>query len=105
MGFLELLTLATALLQREKRISCRALGRIFELDDRCLEDLRFELVHARQLAHQDGEVLIWAEGPEITVHGPLLASAAERVLPQVIGPAEPGAQPAETTPPEGETGC
>ena len=50
MGFLELLTLATALLQREKRISCRALGRIFELDDACLEDLKFELVHAKRLA-------------------------------------------------------
>ncbi|MGB6388551.1 MAG: adenylate/guanylate cyclase domain-containing protein [Methyloceanibacter sp.] len=102
MGFLELLTLATALLQREKRISCRALGRIFELDDTCLEDLKFELVHARQLAHQDGEVLVWVEQPEITVHAPLLASAAERVLPPVIEPPEPSATPAGTTPPEGE---
>jgi class 3 adenylate cyclase len=100
--FLELLTLAAALLQREKRISCRALGRIFELDEACLEDLKFELVHARQLARQDGEVLIWAEGPEITVHTPLLASAAERALPQVIERPEPGTPPAETTPPESE---
>ena len=77
MVFLELLTLAAALLQREKRISCRALGRIFELDEACLEDLKFELVHARQLARQDGEVLIWAEQPEIPVRAHLLASAAE----------------------------
>ena len=39
MGFLEVLILATALLQREKRISCRALKRIFELDDDGLADL------------------------------------------------------------------
>lgn len=103
MGFLELLTLATALLQREKRMSCHALGRIFELDDACLEDLKFELVHARQLAHQDGEILIWAEQPEITVHAPLLASTAERVLlPQVIERPQPGTPPAETTSAEGE---
>jgi len=96
MGFLEVLTLATALLQREKRISCRALGRIFELDDACLEDLKFELVHAKGLAvDQDGEVLIWAEQPEITVHAHLAASAAARALPQMIERPEPGAPPAE----------
>ena len=112
MGFLERLTLAAALLQREKRISCRALGRIFELDDACLEDLKFELVHVRQLAHQDGEVLIWAEKPEIAVHEHLFASvaedanltpsAAERSLPQVIGSLEPSPPPAKTAVPEGE---
>ena len=77
MGFFEVLTLATALLQREKRISCRLLARIFELDDACLEDLKFELVHAKRLAvEQDGEVLIWAEQPEIT--GPHAESREER---------------------------
>ena len=100
MGFLEVLTLATALLQREKRISYRALGRIFELDDACLEDLKFELVHAKRLAvDQDGEVLVWAEQPEIA-H--LLPSAPERVLPQGIERPEPGAPPAETTSVGGE---
>ena len=103
MGFLELLTLATALLQREKRISCRALGRIFDLDDTCLEDLKFELVHAKRLAvAQDDGVLIWVELPEITVHAPLLASAAERIPPQLIERPEPSAPPAETTSAEGE---
>lgn len=103
MGFLEVLTLATALLQREKSISCRALGRIFELDDACLEDLKFELVHAKRLAvEQDGGVLIWAEQPEITVHELLPASAAVRALPQAIERPELGAPPAETTSAEGE---
>jgi predicted ATPase/class 3 adenylate cyclase len=98
MGFLEQLTLATALLQREKRISCRALRRIFELDDAGLEDLRFELVDARQTAHQDGEVLIWAEEPVITIHESLVASTEEDVLPQVIESHEPSAPPYETAP-------
>jgi len=97
--FLELITLATALLQREKRISCRALRRIFELDDAHLEDLRFELVDARQVARQDGEVLIWAEEPGIKVHEPLVASTEEHVLPQVIEPQEPSAPPSEGAPP------
>ena len=103
MGFFEVVTLATALLQREKRISCRLLGRIFELDDACLEDLKFELVHAKRLAvEQDGGVLIWAEQPEITVHELLPASAAVRALPQAIERPELGAPPAETTSAEGE---
>ena len=111
MGFLERLTLAAALLQREKRISCRALGRIFELDDACLEDLKFELVHARQLAHQDGEVLIGPNKPEITVHEHLFASVAEDTnltircracLPQVIELPEPSSPPAKIAVAEGE---
>jgi predicted ATPase/class 3 adenylate cyclase len=103
MGFFEVLTLATALLQREKRISCRLLARIFELDDACLEDLKFELVHAKRLAvEQDGEVLIWAEQPEINVHELLPASAEVRTLPQAIERPEPGAPPAEITSTEGE---
>jgi class 3 adenylate cyclase/predicted ATPase len=111
MGFLDQLTLATALLQREKRISCRAFGRIFELDDECLEDLKFELVHVRRLAiEQDGGVLIWAEQPEITARAHLTPSAAERVSPpaaeqvssQIVEHPERVATPAETTSAEGE---
>jgi class 3 adenylate cyclase/predicted ATPase len=111
MGFLDRLTLATALLQREKRISCRAFGRILELDDECLEDLKFELVHVRRLAiEQDGGVLIWAEQPEVTARAHLTPSAAERVSPpaaeqvssQIIEHPERVATPAETTSAEGE---
>lgn len=59
MGFLEVLVLAPALLQREKRISCRALKRIFELDDDGLADLTFELVHVRHLAVVEDGVFVW----------------------------------------------
>ena len=101
MVFLELLTLAAALLQREKRISCRALGRIFELDEACLEDLKFELVHARQLARQDGEVLIWAEQPEIIVHAPLVHPLRSVISRRSSDLWAPNAPPAETTSAEG----
>ena len=59
MGFLEVLILATALLQRERRISCRALKRIFELDDDGLADLTFELVRVKRLAVDEDGVLVW----------------------------------------------
>jgi hypothetical protein len=78
MGFLEILTLAAALLEHEKRISCRALQRIFDLDDRALEDLRFELVRARGVASDEGDgILVWTGGGART---PLRPS---------VGPIEP----------------
>ena len=105
MGFLEVVTLATALLHHEKRISCRTLARLFELDDACLEDLKFELVHAKRLAleHEDG-VLIWAEQPEITIHEHLPASEVceVRALPQAIERPEPEVPLAEITSAEAE---
>jgi class 3 adenylate cyclase/predicted ATPase len=100
MRFLELLTLATALLHHQKRISCRALGRIFELDDERLEELRFELVDARQLAHQEGEVLIWAEEPGFTASEPLVVSAEKHVLRQAVESQQPSIRSSESAPSE-----
>ena len=49
-----------ALLQREQRVSYRALKRRFELDDKYIEDLKVEIIKAKQLAiDEDGEVLVW----------------------------------------------
>src|SRR5262244_296352 len=48
------------LLQRQKRISYRALKREFELDDDYIEDLKAEIIDARQLAaDEDSKVLVW----------------------------------------------
>src|SRR5712691_383808 len=48
------------LLQREGRVSYRALKRRFGLDDDYLEDLKDELIKAKQLARdEDGAVLVW----------------------------------------------
>ncbi len=48
------------LLQSQKRVSYRALKREFELDDDYIEDLKAEIIDARQLAtDEDGKVLVW----------------------------------------------
>ena len=47
MTFDEILTQVLDLLQREKRVSYRALKRRFDLDDDYLEDVKDELFHAK----------------------------------------------------------
>jgi hypothetical protein len=60
MTFDELLAHVIALLQRDKRVSYRALKRCFDLDDAYLDDLKVEIIKAKQLAvDEDGEVLVW----------------------------------------------
>jgi class 3 adenylate cyclase/tetratricopeptide (TPR) repeat protein len=60
MTFDELLAQVLELLQREQRLSYRALKRRFALDDEYLEDLKAELVEAKRLAvDEDGRVLVW----------------------------------------------
>jgi class 3 adenylate cyclase/tetratricopeptide (TPR) repeat protein len=53
------------LLQQEKRLSYRVLKRRFALDDEDLEDLKEDLVYAKQLAvDEDGRVLVWTGASE-----------------------------------------
>src|SRR5215471_1810628 len=60
MTFDEILTQVLDLLQREKRVSYRALKRRFALDDEYLEDLKDELIKAKRLAmDEEGSVLVW----------------------------------------------
>src|SRR5215510_2090451 len=60
MTFDEILAQVTALLQREERVSYRALKRRFTLDDEYLEDVKAELIQAKRLARdEEGAVLIW----------------------------------------------
>src|SRR5687768_8070961 len=48
------------LLQRQKRISYRALKREFDLDDEYIDDLKAEIIDARRMAvDEDGKVLVW----------------------------------------------
>jgi hypothetical protein len=49
-----------ALLQQKQRLSYRVLKRRFQLADDLLEDLKEDLIYAKQLAvDEDGRVLIW----------------------------------------------
>jgi hypothetical protein len=57
MSFDEVLTRVLDLLQRQGRVSYRALKRRFDLDDDYLEDLKAEIIKAQRLAvDEDGEV-------------------------------------------------
>jgi class 3 adenylate cyclase/predicted ATPase len=65
MTFEEALAQIIEALQREKRISYRALKRRFALDDAYLDDLKEELIYAKRLAmDEDSRVLVWAGDAE-----------------------------------------
>jgi class 3 adenylate cyclase len=54
---------AIALLQREQRLSYRVLKRRLQLNDEMLEDLKEDLIYAKQLAvDEEGKVLVWVGG-------------------------------------------
>jgi hypothetical protein len=60
MTFDKVLTQVLELLQREKRVSYRALKRRFDLNDEYLEDLKDEIIKAKRLAiDEEGSVLVW----------------------------------------------
>src|SRR5262245_46398563 len=60
MTFEEILAQVVEVLQREGRISYRALKRRFALDDEYIDDLKDELIDAKRLATDEGgKVLVW----------------------------------------------
>src|SRR5439155_23154627 len=60
MTFDDLLAQVLALLQREQRLSYRALQRRFALEEADLEALKDELIFAKRLAvDEDNRVLVW----------------------------------------------
>src|SRR5262245_12647098 len=60
MKFSELVEQVRPWLEREGRVSYRALKREFDLDDEYLEDLKAELIDAKRVAvDEDGKVLVW----------------------------------------------
>ena len=66
MTFYEVLAQILELLQREGRVSYRALKRQFHLDEEYLEDVKAELIQAKKLARdEEGTVLVWTGGASI----------------------------------------
>lgn len=59
MTFQDVLTQAIDWLQRDKRVSHRALKRQFELDDDYIEDLKDAILYAHPQVVDDGQGLIW----------------------------------------------
>ena len=84
MGFLESVDQARGLLERNQRLSLKALRREFELDAEALADLIDELVQVQRIATQDGEILVWI-GPEPSHVTPSRSTAPPRV-PQTYTP-------------------
>ena len=67
MTFDEVLARVLDLLQRQGRVSYRALKRRFDLDDDYLEDLKAEIIKAQRLAvDEGGEVLVWVGAEDVT---------------------------------------
>ena len=65
MDYDELFANVCAALQREQRISYRALRRRFELSDDDLEDLKDELIYAKKLAvDEENRVVVWVGNKE-----------------------------------------
>src|SRR5215510_7897415 len=80
MTFDELLTQVSDLLQRQGRLSYRALKARFQLDDDLLEALKDELIYAQRVAaDEDGRVVVWmGEKASPSSSGPAPAGAQER---------------------------
>jgi class 3 adenylate cyclase/tetratricopeptide (TPR) repeat protein len=92
MTFEEILNQAMALLQRQGRVSYRALKRQFDLDEAYVEDLKLELIEVHQVAvDQDNAMLVWIGGAAVQP-----PSAADAVLGRARAP---DAAPLTYTPP------
>jgi len=86
MTFDALLAQIRELLQREQRLSYRALKVRFHLDDDYLEALRAERIYAKRLAaDEDGRVLVWT-------------GAADMATVPSLRPASPATPDQERTP-------
>jgi class 3 adenylate cyclase/predicted ATPase len=102
MDFDELLANILQLLQQEKRLSYRALKRRFALDDEYLEDVKAEIIQAKQLARDEaGAVLVWTGSGDPPPSPPPQpapeAAPPARVAPSPVGPPTPDAERRQLT--------
>jgi hypothetical protein len=89
MDFYDVLDRVLELLQQHKRVTYRALQRQFDLDEAYLEDLKAEIIEARQLAvDEGGRVLVWtgASGTAPASTVPLLQAAPQPSAPEGFPP-------------------
>jgi hypothetical protein len=77
MTFDDILAQVLALLQREGRVSYRALKLRFDLNDDYIEGIKDELIYAKKLAmDEDNRVLVWT-GDQDSFPPPLVLSTSE----------------------------
>jgi class 3 adenylate cyclase/predicted ATPase len=85
MTFDDILAQVLELLQREKRVSYRALKRRLDLDDDYLEDVKDELIYAKKLAvDEENRVLVWVGGQEAASAPPPVPSTSEPTAPLAL---------------------
>src|SRR3989449_8374415 len=91
MTFDDILAQVTALLQREGRVSYRALKRRFTLDDEYLEDVKAELIQAKRVARdEEGTVLVWVgDEPRAAAAVGGATALAEGLVAQTTTPESP----------------
>jgi class 3 adenylate cyclase len=83
MTFDEVLAHIRELLEREGRVSYRALKRRFGLDDDYLEDLKAELIKAKRWARdEEGAVLVWTGDTTVPSSQLSVASSSQPPAPQ-----------------------
>ncbi|NOT55687.1 MAG: hypothetical protein HOP18_13890 [Deltaproteobacteria bacterium] len=94
MTFDEVLDQIRGLLQREGRVSYRALKRRFTIDDEYIEDLKAELIDAKRLAvDEDGKVLVWiGASPVPSSEVPQVQGPRSQVPSQKTQPPAPNTQ-------------
>jgi TOMM system kinase/cyclase fusion protein len=99
MTFEDILAQVIEVLRREGRISYRALQRRFDLDDAYLEDVKVELIEAKQLASdENGRILVWAEQAATTAPPTTVQEEPPGSLPAVQPPQEASAPVAPRVP-------
>src|SRR5256885_809518 len=87
MTFDEVLAQVREVLEREGRVSYRALKRRFGLDDDYLEDLKDELIKAKQLAKdEEGAVLVWTGGSPPSASSPTSLTGSSDATPPAPTP-------------------
>ena len=87
MSFDEVLARVLDLLQRQGRVSYRALKRRFDLDDDYLEDLKAEIIKAQRLAVDEGGEVLCGSAPRTRLpHQPTTRSARRYPIPRCISP-------------------
>jgi class 3 adenylate cyclase len=100
MTFDDILAQVCELLQREGRVSYRALKVRFQLDDDLLEAVKDELIYAKKLAvDEEGRVLVWTGG---TSSAPTTASPVPLPATPDVSPAQGEAAPVAPPTPEAE---
>jgi class 3 adenylate cyclase/predicted ATPase len=103
MDFYEVVGQVRALLQRQGRVSYRALKRQFGVDDAFIEDLKEEIIHAQRLAvDEDNRVLVWTGEAETAQ---AVNSQTTQPTPQPVVQAQPATQVAPLSlapPPDAE---